>query len=74
MWAQNSDVTADRKLTVEFGGTTAPHDLIEITVPAEAGPILVIPGWLVTNSVLVRAFSPTAASVIVVNGYVNRID
>jgi hypothetical protein len=71
LWATNSDTT-DRKLTIEFGGTTSPDDLIEVTIPAEDGAYLVIPGWVVTNSVVVRAFAATA-NVIVINGYVNRI-
>ena len=71
IWAQNSDTT-DRKLTVEFGGTTAPDDLVEVTIPAEGGPVLVIPGWPVTGSVVVRAFA-ASADVVLINGYVNRI-
>lgn len=71
LWAVNSDTT-NRKLTIEFGGVTAPDDLIEFTVPAEDGAYLMIPGWVLTNSLVVRAFAETA-NVIVVNGYVNRI-
>lgn len=71
LWAVNSDTT-DRKLTIEFGGTSAPDDLIELTIPAEAGPIPVIPGWRLTNSCVVKAFAATA-NVVVVNGFVNRI-
>lgn len=71
LWAQNTDTT-DRKITIEFGGTTAPDDLIEYTVPAEDGMYLIIPGLVLTNSLVVKAFAATA-NVIVVNGYVNRI-
>ena len=71
LWAQNSDTSA-RKLTVEFGGTAAPDDLIEVTIPPEAGPVLVIPGWTLTNSLVVKAFAESA-NVVLVNGYVNRI-
>ena len=71
LWCVNSD-TAARKLTVEFGGTTSPDDLIEVTIPAESGLVLVSPGWTVTGSVVVRAFAATA-NVLVVTGYVNRI-
>ena len=72
LWAINSDTT-DRKLTIEFGGTTDPDDHVEMTVPAESGAMLVISGWLVTGSVLVRAFGVVANSLLI-NGYVNRID
>lgn len=71
LWAVNSDTT-DRKLTIEFGGTTAPDDLIEATIPAESGLVLVVPGLIVTGAVVVRAFAATA-NVVLVNGFVNRI-
>lgn len=71
LWAMNSDTT-DRKLTIEFGGTSAPDDLVEITIPAEDGPVLVIPGWVLSNSLVVAAFA-ASANVVTINGYVNRI-
>ena len=71
LWATNSDTTA-RKLTIEFGGTASPDDTIEMTIPAEDGPYLVIPGWTLTNSLVVKAFAATA-NVVLINGYVNRI-
>lgn len=71
LWAVNSD-TASKKLTIEFGGTSAPDDLIELTVPAESGLVLVVPGLIVTNSVVVKAFCATA-NVVMIAGYVNRI-
>ena len=70
LWAVNSD-TSDRKLTIEFGGVTAPDDLIEKTISAESGMIMMVPGFLLTNSLVVRAFADTA-NVVNVNGYVNR--
>ena len=80
LWAVNSDTTAwasnvtgtPRLLTIEWGGVTVPDDLIEVTIPAESGYLLVIPGTSLTNSLVVRAFAATA-SVVLVNGYVNRI-
>lgn len=71
IWAQNTDTT-DRKLTIEFGGTTAPDDLIEVTIPAEAGLVAVVPGLVLTNSLVVKAFAATA-DVVTCLGYVNRI-
>lgn len=71
LWAVNTD-TSSRKLTIEFGGTSSPDDLIELSVPAESGLILVVPGLVVTGSVVVRAFAATA-NVVNVAGYVNRI-
>jgi len=71
LWAVNSDTT-DRKLTIEFGGTTAPNDLIEFTVPAEDGLYAIVPGIGLTGSVVVRAFCATA-NVVMIGGDVNRI-
>jgi len=72
LWADNSSAT-DVKLTIEFGGTTAPNDHVEYTVPAEDGLYMIIPGLLLDGGVIARAFAGTG-SVLVVNGYVNRIN
>ena len=74
LYAVNSDTT-DRKLTIEWGGTTSPDDLIEQTITAESGLILVIPGLILQGNatpLVVRAFAATA-NVVMVGGYVNRI-
>lgn len=71
LWSCNTDTT-DRKLTIEFGGTTSPDDLTEVTIPAESGWVLVCAGLTLTNSLVVKAFAATA-NVVNVNGYVNRI-
>jgi hypothetical protein len=71
LWAMNTDST-DRKLTIEFGGTTSPDHLIEQTITAEGGLQLVIPGLPLTNSKVVKAFAATA-NVVTIVGYVNRI-
>lgn len=71
LYATNTDTTS-RKLTIQWGGTASPDDLIELTIPAESGYTLVIPGLIIQNSLVVRAFASTA-NVIVVGGYVNRI-
>ena len=71
LWCVNTDSSA-RKLTVEFGGTTSPDDLIEVSIPPESGLVLVSPGLTVTGGVVVRAFAATA-NVLVVMGHVNRI-
>ena len=71
LYAMNTD-SSDRKLTLEYGGTTSPDDLTEVTIEAEAGWVLVIPGLLLTNSLVIKAFA-AAANVVEVNGFVNRI-
>lgn len=71
VYAYNSDAS-DRTLTIEFGGTTAPDDNIKITVPTLQGQVLVVPGLILQNGVLVRAFA-SAANVIILTGYINTI-
>jgi hypothetical protein len=71
LYAVNSS-GADVKLTIEWGETTAPNGNIELTIPGESGLILAIPGLLLQNSLVVKAFA-SAASVICIHGYVNRI-
>jgi hypothetical protein len=61
------------KLTLEWGGVAAPDDHIEINVGAEGtGLILVAPGILLQNSLVIRAFAGTT-NVLNIFGYVNRI-
>jgi hypothetical protein len=74
LYAQNTS-TSNVKLTIEWGGTTSPDDLIEITIPAESGLVLITPGLVLkgnATALVVRAFAGTA-SVINLHGYVNRI-
>jgi len=74
LYAMNTD-SSPRKLTVEWGGVSSPDDLIEITLPAEPGLVLIAPGLLIKGNatpLLVRAFAETA-DVITIHGYCNRI-
>lgn len=74
LYAQNYDTT-DRKLTVQWCGTTTGTDEIEYTVKAENGLYLIVPGLIIKGNatpLVVRAFAATATS-IVIYGYVNTI-
>lgn len=75
LYANNTSAT-DVKLTIEFGGTASPNNLIEVTITAESGLVLVIPGLLLsgdgTAGRSVKAFAGTG-QVINITGYVNRI-
>ena len=66
----NSD-TVDRKLTIEWGGVTAPDDLIELTLPAEGGLVMLVRGIL-QNSLVVRAFA-ASANVVLIRGQVWKV-
>jgi hypothetical protein len=72
LWAANSD-TSDIKLTIEWGGTTSPDDLIEVTLPPECGLVQVVPGLVLQNSLVVKAFAGTANKAVIA-GFVNKID
>jgi hypothetical protein len=71
LYAVNTSGTAV-KLTIEYGAATAPDSNIELTVPGECGLMLIIPGLILNNAQIVKAFAGTA-DVIAIHGYVNRI-
>ena len=70
LWAMNTDTSA-RKLTLELGGTTAGF-LIEVTIGAEAGLVLVCPGLIFQNGKALAAFA-AATNVVNIHGFVNRV-
>jgi hypothetical protein len=74
LYAVNSDTTA-RKLTIEWGGVSSPDDLIELTIAAESGLVLIVPGLVLQGNATalnVRAFC-ASANVVNISGYVNEI-
>ena len=74
LYAVNSSTSAV-KLTVEWGEATAPDGNIELSVAAESGLVLVVPGLLIKGNatpLVVKAFAATA-NVILIHGYVNQI-
>jgi hypothetical protein len=64
--------TASLALTIEFGGTTSPDDLIQMSVPSKQGLYLIVPGFVLNNGLAVRAFAQTA-NLLCISGWVNRI-
>lgn len=74
LYAQNTSTSAV-KLTIGWGGTTDPDDLIEVTVQPEAGLVAVAPGLLLkgnATALIVKAAAATA-DVITIHGFVNQI-
>ncbi len=71
LYAENSS-TISVPLTIEFGGTSATSDTIEITVAGKSGLVLVCPGLFLNNGLIVRAFAGTT-NVLSIFGYVNRV-
>jgi len=72
LYAHNSSA-ATVKLTLEWGEATAPDGNIEINIGAEGtGLVLIAPGILLQNSLVIKAFAATT-NVVTITGYVNRI-
>jgi hypothetical protein len=59
-------------LTIEFGGATVPDQNIVLTLAAKSGLTLVVPGLILQNEMVVKAFASTA-NVITISGFVNSI-
>ena len=72
LYASNTD-TSDIKVTLKFGGTDDPDDIIEVTVGAEAGLVLLVPGLILKGGSLVLLGAAATAAKVTVFGYVNRI-
>ena len=74
LYAMNTSASSV-KLTIEWGGTTDPDDLIELTVQPEAGLVTVAPGLLIKGNatpLVIKAFAATA-DVVTIHGFVNQI-
>jgi len=71
LYAWNSH-TLTVKLTLEWGGVTAPDDNISLNIEPNSGLYLDAPGLPLQGGLVIRAFA-SVANVIVVFGYVNRI-
>lgn len=71
LWAYNGH-TAAVVLTIEFGGATVPDQNIVVTIPSKSGLIPIVPGLILQNGMVVKAFA-ASANVITINGFVNAI-
>lgn len=71
LYATNNH-SASLSLTIQYGGTTSPNDSIQMSIPSKTGLFLILPGLVLQNSQIVRAFCQSANLVSVV-GWVNRI-
>lgn len=74
LYATNNHATAV-DITVEFGGTSSPDDLIQAQIPAKTGLYLIIPGIPLqgnSSAPVVRVFA-SVTNVVSILGWVNRI-
>lgn len=73
IWIYANNTSASSiKLTIEWGTATAADGNIEVTILPESGLVTVIPGLILQNAKLVKAFAGTA-DVILLTGFVNSI-
>lgn len=71
LWAYNGH-TVDVVLTIEFGGVDVPDQNIVVTIPYRAGLIPIVPGFILQNGMVVKAFA-SVANVVTLIGFVNAI-
>lgn len=71
LYAYNGHTTTVT-LTIEYGGATVPDQNIIITLAAKSGLQLIVPGLILQNALVVKAFA-SVANVITLSGFVNRI-
>ena len=64
--------TAAVTLTIEFGGATVPDQNIVCTLASKSGLQLVVPGLILQNGMIVKAFA-SSANVVTISGWVNSI-
>ena len=74
LYAQNQSA-ADVKLTIEYGSNLGTADPIEVTVVAESGLMLIIPGLILKGNSSPKTISGFAGTINVISvfGYVNQI-
>lgn len=73
LYAVNNNATGvTRTLTIEFGGVVSLDNLIITPIPPRVGPVLVLPGIPLRNTLLVRAFADVIDEVMLY-GYCNRV-
>ena len=72
-WVTNTDTSA-RTLTIEWGGVTDPDNLIvkALVIPASSPPIPILTGQVMNGGLTIAAFA-SSANVLLITGYVNRI-
>jgi hypothetical protein len=71
IYAYNEDTVA-RLLSIQWGGTTEPDNVIRTVIPPKSGRVLVVDGMLLQNGLLVKAYAD-AANMIILDGFVNNI-
>lgn len=71
LWAYNGHTSAVT-LTIEFGGATVPDQNIIVTLASKSGLVPIVPGLILQNAMVVKAFA-SVANVVTLSGFVNAI-
>lgn len=64
--------TAAVTLTIEYGGATVPDQNIILSLANKSGLTLVVPGLILQNGLVIKAFA-SVANVVTLSGFVNSI-
>ena len=59
-------------LTILWGGTTEPDNVIRVTLAGQSGRLLVCDGMILQNGLVIKAYASIASKVLV-DGFVNSI-
>ena len=70
MWAGNITSTVET-LSIEWGGTGTANTMEFLISPDDT--ILVVPGWYLPNTLIVKAFTTTASQVNIVGYEINLV-
>ena len=71
LWAYNGH-TSTVTLTIEFGGASVPDQNIVVTLASKSGLIPIVPGLILHNGMVVKAFA-SSANVVTIIGFVNTM-
>jgi hypothetical protein len=71
LWPYNGNTSAV-VLTIEFGGADVPDQNIVLTLAAQAGLVPILPGLILQNGMVVKAFA-SVANKVTLSGFVNAI-
>lgn len=70
LYAYNSNATAVRRLTLEWGGTGAPDDNMVFDIEPKK-TVCIVPDLIIRNSLVIGGFADVANEVVVF-GFINR--
>lgn len=72
LWAWSTEASTARVLHLEWGQTGVAAQEIIVSIPASSGLVLVSPGLILTNSLVIKAWA-SVASVVNIVGFANTM-